>query len=295
MQLQNTDNPVQADSVCLKALLAHLLKAGYTKPRLCKLYWTWCANRRRTTQLLDEHGRQLPMNNLVPSRMIQRRGRQAMLLGALVLLGGLALGAVSVFLIVLPAIPPVLSVLFFFIAVAVVVFGVALLLRGIFLRSDNEPAQQVGEALSRMLGKDYTFLRNISRPGLGYVDGILVGPPGALVFRIHDDPGMYLNEGADWLEQKEGRSYALSRLNLTRECVTDVLALRKYLAARKLTQVPVYGIVVFTHPQAMIKARQNAVPIATLSTLPEVLGADFLRENRIDAPTAQATVKAIFE
>lgn len=40
------------------------------------------------------------MNNLVPSRMIQRRGRQAMLLGALVLLGGLALGAVSIFLIV---------------------------------------------------------------------------------------------------------------------------------------------------------------------------------------------------
>lgn len=188
-----------------------------------------------------------------------------------------------------------MSVLAFFVAVAVVILGVALLLRGIFLRSDNEPAQQVGEVLSRTLGKDYTFLRNISRPGLGYVDGILVGPPGALVFRIHDDPGMYLNEGADWLEQKSGGSYTLSRLNLTRECVTDVLALRKYLAARKLTQVPVYGIVVFTHPQVGIKARQNAVPIATLSTLLEVMGADFLRENRIDAPTAQATVKAIFE
>lgn len=234
------------------------------------------------------------MQNLNPARIIVRRGRDLMIIGALVLLAGLVIGSIGLLTVLLFS-SPVFGLGAMGIGVLVVLTGLALMARGLSLRTENEPAKIVAQALSSGLGADYTFIRNLSRRGLGYIDGVLVGPPGALVFRIHDQPGVFMNEGADWLERKGGGAFALSRLNLTRECVADVIALRKYLAARNLAHVPVYAIVVFTHPSASITARQPNVPIADLRSLLNVIRGDYMREARIDAKSVQATVKAIYE
>jgi hypothetical protein len=120
---------------------------------------------------------------------------------------------------------------------------------------ENQGALAVAEVLGRELDGSFTLLRNVSRRGLGYIDAVLVGPPGVLVFRILETPGIFRNEGADWLERKGGQTFVLSRLNATRECVTDVYALRKYLAKSGLAQVPVFGIVVFTQFRRSISRR----------------------------------------
>ncbi len=233
------------------------------------------------------------MQNLNPARIIVRRGRDLMIIGALVLLAGLVIGSIGLLTVLLFS-SPVFGLGAMGIGVLVVLTGLALMARGLSLRTENEPAKIVAQALSSGLGADYTFIRNLSRRGLGYIDGVLVGPPGVLVFRIYDQPGVFMNEGADWLERKSG-VFVLSRLNLTRECVADVIALRKYLAARNLAHVPVYAIVVFTHPSANITARQPNVPIADLRSLLNVIRGDYMREARIDAKSIQATVKAIYE
>jgi hypothetical protein len=234
------------------------------------------------------------MQNLNPARIVVRRGRDLMIIGALVLLAGLVIGSIGLLTVLLFS-SPVFGLGAMGIGVLVVLTGLALMARGLSLRTENEPAKMVAQALSSGLGAEYTFIRNLSRRGLGYIDGVLVGPPGVLVFRIHDQPGVFRNEGADWLESKGGGPFALSRLSLTRECVADVVTLRKYLAARNLAHVPVYAIVVFTHPSATITARQPNVPIADLRSLLNVIRGDYMREARIDTKSIQATVKAIYE
>lgn len=234
------------------------------------------------------------MQNLNPSRIIARRGRDLMVVGALLLLVGMLAGSIGLFTLLLFS-TQLLGLIIILIALAAFFAGIGFMVRGLTLRTENIPAAQVAESLSRELDGQYALIRNVSRRGLGYMDAVLIGPAGVLIFRIHDKPGDYLNEGGDWLERKPGKPYTLTNLNLTSEVVNDVHALRKYFTERKLAHVPVYALVVFTHPNALITARQPRVPIAQLATLPTVLKGDFLLANRIDAPTAKAAVAALYQ
>lgn len=234
------------------------------------------------------------MQSRNPTRIVARRQRNMMIVGALLLLSGLVAGGIGVLILLLFG-SNFIGYLFILLMLGLLAAGLGFFVRGLTLKVENPPAVMVDETLKRELDDRYTLIRNINRPGLGYIDAVLVGPPGALVFRIVDRPGIYLNEGADWLERVGGRPYMLSRHNFTRECVTDVYALRKFLAVRQLSNVPVYGIVVFTDPSTQLEARQPVVPIAALRTLIQVMRADFMREDRIDPKSVEATVNVIYQ
>ena len=70
---------------------------------------------------------------------------------------------------------------------------------------------------------------------------MLVGPPGALVFRILDVEGVYANEKGNWLKQRQNNEWVPARINPTAEDIVDINALREYLAARGLSEVNVYA------------------------------------------------------
>jgi hypothetical protein len=233
------------------------------------------------------------MQNLNPTRIVQRQGRELMLIAGFVVLFGLLSCGCSLIAFLLFS-NNLLGYALIGLGGIILLVGLGLLIRGMTLRMENQGALAVAETLGRELDASYTLLRNVSRRGLGYIDAVLIGPPGALVFRIVETPGIFRNEGADWLERKGGQTFVLSRMNATRECVTDIYALRKYFAKVGLAQVPVFGIVVFTHPQTQLAARQPVVPIAELRTLPTVLRRDFLAENRIDQQMVEATVQNIY-
>jgi hypothetical protein len=234
------------------------------------------------------------MQNLNPTRIIQRRGREVMIIGAFLMMGALVAAGFGVLLLLLISNSSLPGTIVLVIGLIILAIGIGFMVRGLSYRMENLPALQVSEVLARELDAKYSFVRNVSRRGLGYIDAVLVGPPGALVFRIIDKPGIYSNEGADWLERKGGQTFVLSRMNATRECVIDVYALRNYLARQGLPDVPVYGVVVFTSSQAQITGRQPVVPIAELRTLTTVLRRDFLLEDRTTPDKVEATVKAIY-
>ncbi len=216
-----------------------------------------------------------------------------MIIGALLLMAGLVTGGCGLVALLLFS-STAIGLFFFGVGLVILAVGAGFMIRGMTYRKENFPALSVAEVLSRELDSRYTFVRNVSRRGLGYIDAVLVGPPGTLVFRIVDKPGIFLNEGADWLERKGGQTYELSRMNPTRECVTDVFALREYLARRGLSAVPVFAVVVFTHPQAQISARQPVVPVAELRTLTTVLRRDYLLEDRMDQKAIEGAVQAVY-
>ncbi len=233
------------------------------------------------------------MQNLNPTRIIARRGRDVLIIGALLLLVGLVIDGFALLVLLLLS-AQTLGLIILGIGLLTMLVGFGFMIRGMTYRMENQPALQVADVLARELDASYTLIRNVSRRGIGYIDAVLVGPPGALVFRIVDQSGIFLNEGADWLERKGGQTFVLSRFNATRECVADVYALRDYLAKRGLSQVPVFGIVAFTNPQVQLSARQPTVPIAELRTLTTAMRRDFLLEDRVDPQTVEAAVNAIY-
>ena len=239
------------------------------------------------------------MQNINPSSNITRRGRYYLFIGCLAFFSG----AIAIAMVVLFYFVPlwdsfifdVLDGLLLIGGIVALGLGVAGIVRGLTLQKDNPLAFAVGEGLGQFLDNRYTYLRNVSKRSVGYIDAVLVGPPGALVFRIVDYPGAWMNERAEWINKVPSGKLRAAKVNPTRECVHDVYALRKYLAKRGLDRVPVYAIVVFTSPNVQLSADGPVVPICEIPTLFPILRREYLAEERIDNATARQAVDAIID
>jgi len=178
---------------------------------------------------------------------------------------------------------------------ALIVAGIAVAFRGLTLRPENDLALNTGEFLRQQLDARYTFIRNYNKPGVGYIDAVLVGPPGVLVFRILDSTGDLLNDGANWVKRGRGESYETVRINPTNEAIEDIRKLRQHFAKHRLGDVPVYGVIVFTRPDRdlRITAQTPTVPPTHLHRLMETLKNDYFAKDRIDAARVQAAASLL--
>ncbi len=239
------------------------------------------------------------MQNINPTNSITRRGRYYLFLGLLALFGGaiaLVLGILFLFFPLWEALWfDVINGLLLLGGVVGILAGIAGIYRALTLQKDNPISKAVGDGLAQFLDHRYTYLRNVSKRGVGYIDGVLVGPPGALVFRIVDYVGQWRNERAQWFVQTRDGRIKPANQNPTRECVDDVLALRKFLKKYGLESVPVYGIVVFEKSNVQLSAADPVVPIAEISTLYRIMLRDYLVDERIAPPVVTETVNAIID
>ncbi len=232
------------------------------------------------------------MTTTQPRRSVQRRGRQLMVIGALVLMSGVLVAALGF----------VISLIFGsgFFGSLIIVFGglvflagIGLMIRGVTLRKDNEEADSVAGILKVVLDARYTLVGNVKQRGLNYIDAVLVGPPGALVMRVSKQSGTFRNEDLDWLESRNGKPPILSGHKFSLECLQDVLSLREYLGKHGLTSIPVYGIVIFINPDVQLSASNPRIPFADIRTLLPVMREDFLREDRIPQQVCEAAVQLL--
>lgn len=176
--------------------------------------------------------------------------------------------------------------------VLLIALGVGIAFRALMLRPENDLALVAGQFLSQQLDSRYTLIRNFNRPGVGYIDAVLVGPPGALVMRILDTRGDLLNEGSDWVRRGRGGTYEVVRINPTREALADIRKLRDYLNKHRLNDVPVFGAVVFNQPDRDLRLTATApgVPPTHLHRLTETLRGDYFAQDRLDPARVQAAV-----
>ena len=246
------------------------------------------------------------MQNLAPSGALARRSQQWLQLAFLIGTGGAFIAVIGLALILVPFATesnPIFSVYSFvrmvllFGGALIALGGVALAVRAYLTRIDNDQALVTGQRLSLQLDQRFTFVRNISKRGLGYIDAVLVGPPGALVFRVIDKSGAFTNERGDWVVRDKGGHWVPSSLNPTAEAIVDVKALRNYLSQHNLPDIPVFGVVVFTHeePVVQITTHDPVLPVAHLSNLIEQLKGNYLAGDRIDQPTIRRIVDLIYE
>ncbi|HEX2909041.1 MAG TPA: nuclease-related domain-containing protein [Phototrophicaceae bacterium] len=126
-----------------------------------------------------------------------------------------------------------------------------------------------------------SFIRNLNRSGLGYIDAVMIGPPGALVFRLLDSTGNLANEAAEWMRQKpDGEWVPFEGGSPTRDTVKDVESLRHYLEKRGF-DVPVFGVVVFIGDETLVSIAQKA-PVVPVSHLPTFV--QNMQENYLSNP-----------
>ena len=236
------------------------------------------------------------MHNISPARAMARQARRYLITGAVILLAGLVMIALDVFTIVIP-----LTRAGWYGTVQIVLLAaglVALLVGGVFVfrsirfPAENHHARRMGEVLARALDYRYTYIHSINRRKLGYVDAVLLGPHGALVFYFFDRPGRYLNEGNLWYQQ-EGHELRLSSRNPTREAVRDVTVLRKYFLENDLAHMPVYAVVVVTRQETIVTTQQPVMPVAYMPGVMDALQDNYLAQERVDPQSVAAGVRAI--
>jgi hypothetical protein len=246
------------------------------------------------------------MHNLAPTRALARRSRQLLVIAVVIAALGAFIIALGVLMTMIPFVavgspnyPFYNLVRLGLIAIGSLLFllAVGLSIRAVTWRIDNDLAQDVGRVLAQALDARYTFIRNISRRDIGYIDAVLVGPPGALVFRIMNEKGIFANEGANWLKRRRGGGWAPWSPGPTRQVVADIKKLRDYLAQTGLGDVPVYGVIVFLYepPLVELQGKDPVVPPTHLSTLITNLQADYFARDRIDEARVVRTGRALFQ
>jgi nuclease-like protein len=249
------------------------------------------------------------MENIAPLRALNRRSTQLLQLGFVILAIGAFVTVVSLALGTIRLLPPshplydlytLVANILFWAGLIILALGIAMIIRALTRRKENDLALMTGDVLAKsgQFDRSYTFIRNINRSGLGYIDAVLVGPPGALVFRILGDEGAYGNEGANWLKQNAKGEWVPFRTNPTREAIDDIQSVRQYLGKHKLGDVPVFGIVVFTAEPNSVQffPKEPVVPVSLLHELVDNLGQHYLaKTDRISPQTAVAVRRLLLD
>lgn len=246
------------------------------------------------------------MRNVVPRVALARRSRNLLLGSVLIFLLGVTAVVIALFLQTVPLVVPAnpnyglyvgARTGLYVLGAVLVVLSVIAAIRALTWKQDNALAEAIGDALAEFLDERYAYIRNVSRSALGYIDAVLVGPPGVLVFRITQRSGVFYNEGARWMKQRDKGSWRTLRWSPTKEVVQDIERVREFLAARSLPDVPVFGVVVFTEaePATLVTTDEPVVPVMQPHELSyELEDSYFSKKDRIDQLTANKAATLLY-
>lgn len=178
------------------------------------------------------------------------------------------------------------------IGVIAVILGIAAIVRGVTFKRESPLIERVAAVLAGAFGDEYVFFRGLNTLRLGYIDAVLVGPPGVLVFRIVEGSGTYLVENDRWLRPGRAGDWIPAKINATQECMVDMRAVRNHLVRRNAPTENIFGVAVVVG-DARITEKSSVLPSVTVDQLISRLAAGYMAKQRIDASTASAIIAQI--
>ncbi len=246
------------------------------------------------------------MRNVAPSRALVRRSYQWLTVAFLVIAVAIFMAIFGLALYQIPLVSKSHDAYPFFNAGRGVLFvggvilggvGVGMAIRAVTWKVDNDVAKLLGDELSRHLDKQYALIRNINRRQLGYIDAVLLGPPGVLVFRVLNLKGKFLNEKAKWLKADKSGQWIPMRLNPSQQVIDDIKSLKQYLATKGLQDIPIFGAIVFIHddPVVHLTLKEPAVLATHLSSLYRRLQVNYFAKERIDQKLVNQIFNELYE
>ncbi len=235
------------------------------------------------------------MRNVAPSQTLVRRARRVLEMAFLAVSTGVFFAILGLALYAVDSGSGVRGLLFWG-GVVLGLIGLGLAVRAVTWRTENDLALTAGQRLSANLDDRYTWIRNISQRGLGYVDAVLIGPAGVLVLRIVDYKGKYLNEGGKWMKADKRGAWKPVLTNPTAQVVDDIRKLRHYFTENGLGEIPVFGAVVmfYDDPTAQLTIKDPVVLATHLSSLFTRLQRNYLAKERLETPTVNALVRLLY-
>ncbi len=245
------------------------------------------------------------MQNVAPTRRLNRRSRDMLLAAAVVFLLGAALLVTGIGLHIVNLVVPYNRLFPVYDAArkGMLVIGAGLslasmlmALRAVTWRTDNAPAWELGEMLAMQLDQRFVFIRNISQSSIGYVDAALVSQYGLLLLRITRRRGEYFNEGGSWLRRGRKGTWRALRWNPTRDVVASALRVKDLCKDQGLVGVPVFAAVVFLRDasEAQLRLQKPAVPVLHASAFVHNLRDSYFASRRLDADTVQRVLNLIY-
>lgn len=242
------------------------------------------------------------MRNVAPYRALVRRSRQLLAITFLVIAVAIFMAILGLALYQIPLVSESHNAYDFFNLGRGILFvggvilgliGIGMAIRAVTWKVDNDVAKLIGDVLAENLDKRYALIRNISRRKLGYIDAVLIGPSGVLVFRALSIKGKFLNEKAKWLKADQSDHWSPMRFNPSEDVIADIKNMKAYLESKGFEEAPIFGAVVFVHDDPIVHLTlKEPVVIAThLSSLYRRLQANYLAKERID----QKVVNQIFD
>lgn len=248
------------------------------------------------------------MRNIVPARSLARRSRNLMLLALVLIALGILTIIISSFMasvsLVVEGNPNYGFYQFAIPAIGyaggfLIVVSIIMLIRAFTWKRDNPIAEQIGNVLEQELNLDdrYAYIRNLSRFAIGYVDAVLVGPPGVLVMRITDKGGVFFNQGSKWMKQRDKADWKALGWSPSEEAAADVKKVREFLQTRGLPEIPVFAVVVFTEaePATRVTTENPAVPVMQPFEMAYSLETSyFAQRDRLEQLKVNEVIKALF-
>ena len=244
------------------------------------------------------------MQNVAPTRRLNRRSRDFLAAAAVIFLGGAALAILGLSLHIIQLAVPSNPGFALYDAArkALILAGIGLscaaslmALRAATWKTDSALARQLGAQLTAHFDRRFVFIRSIRKRGIGYVDAALVSRHGVLVLHISNRKGRYHNQSAQWLKSRRGRWRTL-RWNPSRAVLRDAGKVSRYFQSRQLTGIPIYAAVVFMRepPQLQLSLHEPAVAVVHASQLPASLHSGYLARERLAAKTVQQIVDCLY-
>jgi hypothetical protein len=240
------------------------------------------------------------MRQIIPSHIITRRTITYFQIAFVLIALGIFLGILGLALFATAGDNPdggtqFLRSVALFGGVLIALIGIGFAIRAATIKPDNSLAITVGNHVGAFLNDEFTYIRNLSRPGLGYVDAVLVGRPGVLIFRILGQQGKFLNERGHWMKANAQGHWKPFKVNPTKEAVDDIKSMRQYLAKHGQIDIPVFGVVVFVDddPAVHLILKEPVVPATHMTSLNHRLQQNYLARDRIDNRTIQDIVEIL--
>lgn len=174
-----------------------------------------------------------------------------------------------------------------FVGVVAAGLGAAAIVRGVTFKRESPLTERVAAVLAGALGDEFVLFRGLNTLRLGFIDAVLIGPPGVLVFRIVAGSGTYLVEGDRWLKPGRHGGWVPAGINATQECMVDMRAVRNHLARKGVPTEFIFGVAVVVG-DARITEKSSVLPAVTVDHLVQRLGAGYMAKKRIDGTAAAA-------
>lgn len=245
------------------------------------------------------------MRNVAPTWALTQRSRSWMIFAGLTGLLGLLGLVISIALFIVPLSVPdnpgyplytTVRNVSGGLGAVLIVAAVAMAVRAITWRTDNPLATQVGDLLAGLLDERYIYIRNVSKLAIGYIDALLLGPQGILVFRITEKEGVLNNQGARWITQVNNGEWKTTRWSPTREVLDDISSLESYLADRGIRDIPISGLIVFIpDPPATRISGEPLVPYCHFSQLSSYLQTHYLPRQTLPLSEVNRVLKALYD